>query len=120
MYHKIVVITVEKYANACVHAITVENKKCFWVKLIDVQKELSLKSMPDLVKKEVCGIFETKNPTKEQKKKYIKTESEITKKPADDSKYKYARSDLMEKVIKNCRGVKKCNDGINRMKKEEQ
>ena len=120
MYHKIVVITVEKYVNACVHTITVENKKCFWVKLIDVQKELSLKSMPDLVKKEVCGIFETKNPTKEQKKKYIKTESEITKKPADDSKYKYARSDLMEKVIKNCRGVKKCNDGINRMKKEEQ
>ena len=26
----------------------------------------------------------------------------------------------MEKIIKNCRGIKKCNDGINRMKKEEQ
>ena len=26
----------------------------------------------------------------------------------------------MEKIIKNCRGVKKCNDSINRMKKEEQ
>ena len=26
----------------------------------------------------------------------------------------------MEKIIKNCRGVKTCNDGINRMKKEEQ
>ena len=25
-----------------------------------------------------------------------------------------------KKMIKNCRGVKKCNDGINRMKKEEQ
>ena len=25
----------------------------------------------------------------------------------------------MEKIIKNCRGVKKCNDDINRMKKEE-
>ena len=45
--------------------------------------------MPDLVEKEICGIFETKNPIKEQKKKYIRTESEI--KPADDSKYKYAR-----------------------------
>ena len=44
----------------------------------------------------------------------------MTKKPADDSKCKYARSDLMEKIIKNCRAVKKCNDGINRMKKEEQ
>ena len=62
--------------------------------------------MPDLVKKEIRSIFETKNPTKEQKKKHIRTESKITKKSADDCKYKYARSDLMEKIIKNCRGVK--------------
>ena len=26
----------------------------------------------------------------------------------------------MEMIVKNCRGVKKCNDGINRMKKKEQ
>ena len=49
---------------------------------------------------------------------YIWTESEITKKPAEDSKYKNARSDLMGKIIKNCRGVKKCNDDISRMKKK--
>ena len=85
-----------------------------------MQKGLGLKNMPDLVKKEICLIFETKNPTEKQKKKYIRIESEITTKPADDSKHKYASSDLMEKIIKNCRGVKKCNDGINRMKKEEQ
>ena len=76
--------------------------------------------MPDLVEKEICRIFETKNPTEEQKKKYIRTESEIIKKSADNSKYRYARSNLMEKITKNCRGVTKCNDGINRMKKEEQ
>ena len=85
-------------------------KKKLGVKIIDVQKGLGLKNMPDLVKKEICGIFETKNPTEEQKKKYIRTESEITKKPADDSKYKYAHSDLIKKIIKNCRGVKQCND----------
>ena len=73
--------------------------------MIDVQKGLGLRNMSDLVKKEICGIFEKTNPTEEQKKKYIKTENGITKKPADDSKYKYARSDLMEKIIKNCRGV---------------
>ena len=28
------------------------------------------------------------------------------------------RSDLMEKIIKCCRGAKKCNDGINRIEKE--
>ena len=66
-----------------------------------MQKRLGLKNMPDLVKKEIRGIFETKNPT-------------------DDSKYKYAHSDLMENIIKNCRRVKNCNDGIIRMKKEEQ
>ena len=26
----------------------------------------------------------------------------------------------MEKIIKNCRGVKKCNDGVNRLDKEDQ
>ena len=88
--------------------------------MIDVQKGLGLKNMPDLVKKEICGIFETKNPTKEQKKKYIRTERKITKKLADDSKYKYARGDLMEKIIKSCRRVKQYNDGVNRIEKEKQ
>ena len=38
----------------------------------------------------------------------------------DDSKIKYARSDLMEKVIKNSRGVKKYKNSINRKEKEKQ
>ena len=46
-----VVITVGKYVNAGVDRITVENKKLFWVKIIDVEKGLGLKSMSDLVKK---------------------------------------------------------------------
>ena len=115
-----VVITVQAYLEARVHTIKVGNKKLLGIKMIDVQKGLGLKNTPDLVKKEMCDVFETKNPTEEQKKKYIRTEREITKKPADDSKYKYARSNLMKNIIKNCRGVKKCNDGINRMKREKQ
>ena len=82
-----------------VHTITVKNNKIFWVKMMDVQKELGIKNIHDLARKEVCCIFESKNFTEEQKRKYIKTESEITKKPADDSKNKYARSDLIEKTI---------------------
>ena len=50
--------------------------------MIDVQKGLGLKNMPDLVKKRNMWFFETKKSTEEQKKKYIRTESEITKKPA--------------------------------------
>ena len=64
--------------------------------------------------------METKDFTEEPKRKYIRTERKISKIFTDNSKFKYPRSDLMEKIIKNCRGVKKCNDGINTMKKEEQ
>ena len=83
-----------------------------------MQKRLGIKNNYDLARKEVCGIFETKNFTEEQKRKYIRTEREISKILTDNSKFKYARSDLMEKIIKNCRGVRKCNDGINRLKKK--
>ena len=54
------------------------------------------------------------------KSKYIRTKQEISKKPTGDSKIKYVCSDLMEKIIKNCRVVKKCNDAINRKEKEKQ
>ena len=83
-----VVITVQVYVEVRVLTIKVGNKKLFRVKMIDVRKGLGLKNVTDLVKKEICVIFGTKKPTKEQKKKYIRTKSEITKKPADDSKYK--------------------------------
>ena len=110
-----VVITVQAYIEARVHTMKVGNRELFWVKMIDVQKGLGLKNIPDLIRKKICGIFETKSPTEEQNKKYIRTESEVTRKPADDSKYKYARSDIMEKMISSCRGVKQCNDGVNRL-----
>ena len=38
----------------------------------------------------------------------------------DNNKDKFARSDLMEKIFKNCRGVKKCNNGVDRSDKEKQ
>ena len=87
--------------------------------MIDVQNKLSIKNISDLVRKDIQGIFEIKNPTRKQVRKYKRFQKEISRKPTDDSKIKYARNDLMEKIIKNCRGVKKCNDGINGMKKEE-
>ena len=59
-------IAVEKYTGVKVHTITVGNKKLFWVKMCDVQAELGVQNMSDLVRKEVWGIFETKNSTKDQ------------------------------------------------------
>ena len=111
-----VFITADNYPHAGVHTITVKNKELFWVKLIDVQNGLGLKSISELLRKEMYAIFEIENITKEQKKKYIRTK----KKQNDYYNYKYVKSDLMEKIIKNCRGVKKCSDGVNSMKKENQ
>ena len=44
----------------------------------------------------------------------------MTKQDTDDSKIKYVRSDLMEKIIKSCRGVKQRNYGVNKLEKEKQ
>ena len=114
MYYKMVVITVENYSNTGVHTITVKNKKLFWVKMIDVQKELGVKKVPQFIRQEMCGIFGRKDLTKEQKNKHI------TRRPTDNFKFKYATSDIMGKVIKNGRGVKKSNYGVNRMEKRNQ
>ena len=38
----------------------------------------------------------------------------------DDSEIKYVCSDLIERIVKNCRGVKKCKNDINRGEKEKQ
>ena len=62
-----VVITVQAYKNAEVHTITVKNKKLFWVNMCDVQKGLGIKNIYYLARKQVCGIFETKNLPKNKK-----------------------------------------------------
>ena len=85
-----VVITVQAYKNAGIDIVIVKSKELFWVKTSDVQNGLGLKNVLDLVRKEICGIFETKNLTKEQKRKYIKTKSKISEIPTDGSKFKYA------------------------------
>ena len=107
-------ITAKDYANARVYTISVENKNYFWIRMFDVQKGLGLKSLYDLLRKELSRIYETK----EQKKRYIKTRKEINKSLENDFNDKCVRNDLIEKVIKNCRGVKKCNDDINKIEKK--
>ena len=58
-------IRVEKYTNAKVCTIKVSSKKIFWVRMYDVQEGIGVKNMSDLVRKEIRGIFRTKNPTKD-------------------------------------------------------
>ena len=88
--------------------------------MIDIQNGLGLTNMSDLVRKEIHGIFSTDKPTNKQIKEYKRSLQELTKCPMDDSKIKYVCSDLIERIVKNCRGVKKCKNDINREKKKNQ
>ena len=82
----------------------------------NVHDGLGVKKMSDLVLKEIYGICETKNPTKEQIQKYKMTERNIFEKYANLNKDKlntksrknvYVKNDVMSTVIKHCRGEKK-------------
>ena len=76
---------------------------------------MSVKNISDLVLKEIYGICETKNPSKEQVNEYKMTKREIYKKftnlsekklNAKNNKNPYVRNDVISTVIKRCRGEK--------------
>ena len=104
-----VVITAKLYKNANVDIIPNEKYNYFFgVKMEDVKTGLGIKNMPQMVRQEMIGIFGTKNLTKEERKQYIRSRNEINKNLKNGYPcYKYSRSDITEKMIKNCRVVKK-------------
>ena len=71
----------------------------------DIQEGIGVKNMSDLVRKEIRGIFRTKNPTKDQIRKYKRREKELDHNSA--ATFVYVRSDLMSRIIKNCQWKKK-------------
>ena len=82
----------------------------------DVGKGMGVKNISDLVLTEICGICETKNPTKEQIKNYKMTEREIYEGFGDlsedelntkSNKNVYVKNNVMSNIIKHCRGEKK-------------
>ena len=75
-----VFITADNYANAGVRIIIVKNEDLLCVRMIYIQNGLGLKN----IRKGMCGIFATKNITKKQKKKYIRTKKEINKELKND------------------------------------
>ena len=78
------------------------NKNLFWVRIFDIQEGIDVKNMFDLVRKEVHGIFRTKSRTKGQIRKYKRREKELD--PNSTATFAYVRSDLLSRIIKNCRG----------------
>ena len=82
----------------------------------NVHKGLGVKNMSDLILKEIYSIYETKNLTKEQIRKYKMTERRIFEiydnLTEDELSNKsnnnvYVKNDVMTAVIKRCIGEKK-------------
>ena len=82
----------------------------------NVHNCLGVKNVSNLNLKEIYGIYETKNLTKKQIRKYKMTEREIFEKYVNlsedelrekSNKNVYVKNDVMTTVIKCCSGEKK-------------
>ena len=111
--YKMYLISAEGYKNAEVDAKIVRKTGEIWASMKNVQ---DVKNMSDLIFKETCGIYETKNLTKEQTKNYKMTERKFFEKfdklsedklNAKSNQNVYVRNDVITTVIKRCRGEKK-------------
>ena len=112
-----VFITTELYKNEGVDVIKDKNNY-LWVKMKDVQNGLGIKNISNKIRQKIRGIFEGKDLTKKQKEIYIRSRNEISK-DLKNSHYTYVRNDIREKVIKDCRTIKKSNDKMNMLDKEK-
>ena len=65
MYKKYL-ISAEGYKNAKADFLTIKTTTDIWVSMKDVGSVIGVENISDLVLKEIYGICETKNPTKEQ------------------------------------------------------
>ena len=61
---KMCLISAEGYENANVDFLKIKTTSEIWVSMKDVGSGMGVKNISDLVLKEIYGICETKNPTK--------------------------------------------------------
>ena len=69
--------SVEEYTDTKVYTITVGNRELFWIKMCNAQVGLDVQNMSELVRKEIHGIFETKNLKKRLNQKALKKRKRI-------------------------------------------
>ena len=62
--YKMYLISAEGYKNAKVGILTIKTTGEIWVSMKDVGSGMGVKNISELVLKEIYGICETKNPTK--------------------------------------------------------
>ena len=73
-------ISAEGYKNANVAFLTIKTTNEIWVSMKDIGSGIGVKNMSDLVLKEIYGICETKNPSKEQVNEHKMKKKQIYKK----------------------------------------
>ena len=109
-------ISAEGYKNAGVHCLKIRKTDELWVGMKDVGVGLGVKSISDLVLKEIRGIYEKKELTKEETKRYKMTEREICEKfdnlsedelNVKSNKNVFVKNNAMTNIIKRCRDEKK-------------
>ena len=109
-------ISNEGYKNAGVHILITKKTLKIWAIIKNVRGILAVKDISDLILKEICDIYETKNLTKVQIKKHKMTEREILEKydnlsedelNTKSNKNVYVENDVMTTDIKRCRGIRK-------------
>ena len=114
--YKMNLISAEGYKNAGVHCLKIRKTVELWVGMKDVGVGLGVKSISDLVLKEIRGIYEKKELTKEETKCYKMTEREIFEKfdklsedklNTKSNKNVFVKNTIMTNIIKNCKGEKK-------------
>ena len=107
--YKMYLTSAEGYKNANIGFLTIKTTSEIWVNMKDVGSGMGVKNISDLVLKEIYGICETKNPTKEQVNEYKMTERKIYKKfdnlsekelNTKNNKKAYVRNDVMTTIIK--------------------
>ena len=106
-------ISAEGYKNAGVHCLKIRKTDELWVGMKDVGVGLGVKSISDLVLKEIRGIYEKKELTKEETKCYKITKREIYEKydnlsedelNINSNKNVFVKNNVMTNIIKHCRG----------------
>ena len=70
-------ISAEGYKNGNVNFLTIKTTSKIWVSMKDVGNGIGVKNISDLALKEICGICETKDPSKEQVNEHKMTKREI-------------------------------------------
>ena len=108
-------ISIEGYENAKLICLKNRNGE-LWVGMKEIGAGLGVKSISDLVLKEIQGTYEKKKLTKEETKCYKMTEREFFKTFYDfdeddlntkSNKNVFVKNTIMKNIINNCKGEKK-------------